>query len=162
RRGSRHAPDNGRRATATGGRHLPQRLHAELRSGGQRSAHRTLVIAVESLHAGGMSDRTADTDRHGYTLNDEVMTNARRIEPSLSQGNPSTPERCPTLAAAARVYGRRSAIRTSSQIDGRHDLYLRRAPRGAADTPIAAPRSGVGSGGSIPCRNSPHAYVRII
>jgi len=44
-----------------------------------------------------MSDCTADTDRYGYTLNDEVMTNARRIEPLLSQGNPSTPERCPTL-----------------------------------------------------------------
>ena len=57
------------RKRTPGGRHLPQRLHAELRSGGQRPAHRTLAVAVESLHAGGMSDRTAATDPHRDALN---------------------------------------------------------------------------------------------
>jgi hypothetical protein len=37
-----------------------------------------------------------DTFRNVYTLNYEVVTNAPRIEPSLSQWNPSTPEGCPT------------------------------------------------------------------
>lgn len=37
-----------------------------------------------------------DTFRNVYTLNYEVVANAPRIEPSLSQWNPSTPEGCPT------------------------------------------------------------------
>jgi hypothetical protein len=39
---------------------------------------------------------TVDTFRNVYTLNYEVVANAPRIEPSLSQWNPSTPEGCPT------------------------------------------------------------------
>ena len=37
-----------------------------------------------------------DTFRNVYTLNYEVVANTPRIEPSLSQWNPSTPEGCPT------------------------------------------------------------------
>ena len=37
-----------------------------------------------------------DTFRNVYTLNYEVVANAPRIEPSLSQWNPSTPGGCPT------------------------------------------------------------------
>jgi hypothetical protein len=37
-----------------------------------------------------------DTFRNVYTLNYEAVANAPRVEPSLSQWNPSTPEGCPT------------------------------------------------------------------
>ena len=39
---------------------------------------------------------TVDTFRNVYTLNYEMVANAPRIEPSLSQWNPSTPGGCPT------------------------------------------------------------------
>jgi hypothetical protein len=42
-----------------------------------------------------------DTFRNVYTLNYEVVANAPRIEPSLSQWNPSTPEGCPTPSTTA-------------------------------------------------------------
>src|SRR5215470_12940433 len=44
-----------------------------------------------------------DTFRNVYTLNYEVVANAPRIEPSLSQWNPSTPGACPTPALTASV-----------------------------------------------------------
>jgi hypothetical protein len=44
-----------------------------------------------------------DTFRNVYTLNYEVVANAPRIEPSLSQWNPSTPGGCPTPALTASV-----------------------------------------------------------
>ena len=37
-----------------------------------------------------------DTFRNVYTLNYETIAGAPRIEPSLSQWEPSTPEGCPT------------------------------------------------------------------
>jgi len=40
-----------------------------------------------------------DTFRNVYTLNYETIANAPRIEPSLSQWNPSTPGGCPTPTA---------------------------------------------------------------
>ncbi len=44
-----------------------------------------------------------DTFRNVYTLNYEVVANAPRIEPSLSQWNPSTPGGCPTPAMTPSV-----------------------------------------------------------
>jgi hypothetical protein len=44
-----------------------------------------------------------DTFRNVYTLNYEVVANAPRVEPSLSQWNPSTPGDCPTPAATPSV-----------------------------------------------------------
>ena len=40
-----------------------------------------------------------DTFRNVYTLNYETIAGAPRIEPSLSQWEPSTPEGCPTPTA---------------------------------------------------------------
>ena len=44
-----------------------------------------------------------DTFRNVYTLNYEVVANAPRIEPSLSQWNPSTPGGCPTPPITASI-----------------------------------------------------------
>ena len=37
-----------------------------------------------------------DTFRNVYTLNYETIAGSPRVEPSLSQWEPSTPEGCPT------------------------------------------------------------------
>ena len=46
-----------------------------------------------------------DTFRNVYTLNYEVVANAPRIEPSLSQWNPSTPKGCPHRTADTDCHG---------------------------------------------------------
>jgi hypothetical protein len=68
----------------------------------QRTLHLSVSFApvrYPVLHVHGSQSHRAPIPEHtaeSPTLNYEVVANAPRIEPSLSQWNPSTPEGCPT------------------------------------------------------------------
>ena len=80
---------------------LPHRHHGCRRLGRTAADYRLDIYDPQGSRlirtTGVAAARLAvDTFRNVYTLNYEVVANAPRIEPSLSQWNPSTPEGCPT------------------------------------------------------------------